>query len=175
MGLGLLVVIVCGMLVFNYIRSNRSDSVSQETSTESLTQEKQGDKAIPQPVISLPANHTVTDGDTLWTIAEKYYHSGYNWVNIASENKLANPNFLTVGEKLSIPKAETIVVGEILSDGVSDMRIDGTSYTVQKGDNLWQIALRSYGDSYAWVKIAQANKLVNPNLIHSDNKLIIPR
>ncbi|OGG13000.1 hypothetical protein A2773_00105 [Candidatus Gottesmanbacteria bacterium RIFCSPHIGHO2_01_FULL_39_10] len=175
MGLGLLVVIVSGMLVFNYLRSNKSDSVSEETSSESLSQEKQGGKAEPQPIIVLPTNHTVIGGETLWAIAEKYYRSGYNWVNIASENKLADPNFLIVGEKLSIPKAETIMVGQILSDGVSDTRIDSTNYTIQKGDNLWQIAIRSYGDGYAWAKIAQANKLVNPSIIHSGNVLVIPR
>jgi len=46
---------------------------------------------------------------------------------------------------------------------------------VVKGDNLWQIALRAYGDGYQWVKIARENKLANPDLIHSGNILKIPR
>ncbi len=171
-GLGLLVVIVAGMLIFNYLKINRDDNVSEETSTESLTQEK---KFKPESVIFLPTSHIVASGESLWTIAERYYRSGYNWVNIASENNLADPDYLTVGEKLTIPKAETIMVGSILTPASSDTRIDSTHYKVQRGDNLWLVALRSYGDGYAWTKIAQANKLANPNLIHFGNILIIPR
>jgi nucleoid-associated protein YgaU len=44
-----------------------------------------------------------------------------------------------------------------------------------KGDSLWKIAVRAYGDGYKWVSIAKANKLVNPNLIHSGNVLTLPR
>ncbi|HKZ34643.1 MAG TPA: LysM peptidoglycan-binding domain-containing protein [Patescibacteria group bacterium] len=49
-----------------------------------------------------------------------------------------------------------------------------TTYSVQKGDHLWGIAIRFYDSGYNWVDIAQANKLVNPNLIHSGNTLEIP-
>lgn len=54
-------------------------------------------------------------------------------------------------------------------------RIDGTSYTVQKGDYLWDIAVRAYGDGYRWVDIARANNLSNPDIIHSGNVFAIPR
>ena len=54
-------------------------------------------------------------------------------------------------------------------------KISGNSYTVVKGDYLWDIAIRAYGDGYKWVDIARANKLANPDIIHSGNKFIIPR
>ena len=53
--------------------------------------------------------------------------------------------------------------------------ISGNSYTIAKGDYLWSIALRAYGNGYKWVDIAKANKLTNPDIINVDNKLIIPR
>ncbi len=49
------------------------------------------------------------------------------------------------------------------------------TYVVLKGDNLWTISVRAYGDGYQWTKIAQANNLTDPSLIHSGNVLKIPR
>lgn len=49
------------------------------------------------------------------------------------------------------------------------------SYTVQKGDSLWSIAVAQYNDGYKWVEIARANKLVHPNVIHTGNVLTLPR
>lgn len=54
-------------------------------------------------------------------------------------------------------------------------QIKGASYTVVQGDNLWNIAVRAYGDGYKWVEIAKANKLANPDLIHAGNKFVLPR
>jgi nucleoid-associated protein YgaU len=54
-------------------------------------------------------------------------------------------------------------------------KISGNTYTVVRGDNLWNIAVRAYGDGFRWVEIAKANKLVNPHLIHAGNKFTLPR
>ena len=169
MGLGLLVVIVAGLLLFNFLRANRGKAI-QTTQNQSINQETQG-----KPVLSLPSNYKVDQGDSLWTIAEKYYHSGYNWVTIASANKLENPNIVVVGQVLSIPNAEVISPIQKNTSTMPLEKIEGSSYTVVKGDDLWQIALRTYGDAHAWIKIAEANKLDNPNLIHTGNVLKIPR
>ncbi len=48
------------------------------------------------------------------------------------------------------------------------------TYQVVKGDTLWSIAIKVYGDGYRWPEIAKANKLQNPNLIHSGNIFVIP-
>lgn len=49
--------------------------------------------------------HTVKSGDTLYTLAEKYYGDGSLWQHIHDANKkvLPNPNRLEVGQKLVIP------------------------------------------------------------------------
>lgn len=47
-------------------------------------------------------------------------------------------------------------------------------YIVKKGDNLWSIARKYYGKGSLYTRIAQANKLKNPNLIYPGQKLIIP-
>ena len=132
--------------------------------------------------------YTVGHGDTLWSIAERKYTSGYNWVDIQRFNNLANPNVLYEGQKLTLPVLSPIAVTiaqptkqkQATSTGVNNSqlltnKILGVNYTVVKNDTLWDIAVRAYGDGYAWTKISNANKLVNPSLIHSGNKLIIPR
>ena len=148
--------------------------------------------------------YVVKQGDTLWAIAEKEYKSGYNWVDIARVNKLSNPDAIEVGSKLTLPKVQSQVttVTKVVAKATvmtpdeqnnktsrkvelnkaamkqapsQTQKITGSIYTVVRGDNLWTISVRAYGDGYQWVKIAKANKLVNPNVIHRGNKFIIPR
>ena len=51
-----------------------------------------------------------------------------------------------------------------------------TTYTVKKGDTLSIIARKFYGDGSKWPVIYNANKdkIINPNLIHPDQVLVIP-
>ncbi|PJE70196.1 hypothetical protein COU97_00990 [Candidatus Shapirobacteria bacterium CG10_big_fil_rev_8_21_14_0_10_48_15] len=165
MFLGALVVIVIGTLVFNYFRGvGQENSSAAEEEAESETT-----AAVEEmPTLNeLPKNYQVKLGDSLWKIAFEVYGSGYNWVEIAQANSLDNPNLLAVGQELTLPQVEEIrPFGKTISDA---------SYTVEEGDNLWEIAVRAYGDGYRWPDLAEANSLVNPNLIHTGNTLTIPR
>lgn len=51
-----------------------------------------------------------------------------------------------------------------------------TTWTVQKGDCLWNIAKEIYGDGSKYTKIYEANKdkIRNPNLIYPNQVLVIP-
>lgn len=200
LGLGALVVIVVGLSVFNYFsRINRSEisneakqtTQSQNVTPESKPQPTQGEDKFAYKPTNLPTKYTVTADDHLWGIAQRYYNSGYNWVDIARENNLANPNAIHVGDELTIPKVEARIPtvqtaqAQLPSTGISsqqnqltvstDQQISGNSYTVKTGDNLWTIAERAYNDGYKWVQIANTNKLADPNLIHSGNVFNIPR
>lgn len=175
MGLGLLVILVSGMLIYNFIRSKPvSDSGQDQVSNNGTA------SLAPQPVFAVPTIHVVAPGEDLWVIAEKYYRSGYNWTTIAKANNLPDPNIISTGQKLNIPKADTITVASEQSispkqtDTSAPEKIVGKTYTVVRGDDLWLISVRAYGDGYQWVKIARANKLVNPNLIHVGNVLTLP-
>lgn len=128
--------------------------------------------------------YVVKSGDNLWNIAERHYKSGYNWVDIARANKLSNPGQISAGTKLTLPKvtakAPTTEAGkgqiaQVDQKNTAGAKITGDSYKVVKGDNLWNIAVRAYGDGYKWVDIARANKLANPGIIHADNNLKLPR
>lgn len=139
----------------------------------------------------------VQKGESLWSIAEKKYTSGYNWVDIARANNLSNPSDIHAGDRLVLPtvptKTPTIqtVVAKAPSKNTAVNKVStnqnvpgtvttmapitGNSYTVVKGDNIWNIAVRAYGDGFRWVDIAKANNLSDPRVIHSGNVLTIPR
>ena len=119
--------------------------------------------------------HTVQKGENLWKIAELYFDSGYNWVDIAEENDLRNPGVIEPNQELTIPSVTSKASTVVANKKEESEAISGATYTVQKDDNLWDIAIRAYGDGYRWSEIAKENKLINPNLIHNGNILTLPR
>lgn len=48
--------------------------------------------------------YEVVKGDSLWKIAVRSYDDGYQWVKIARENKLSNPNVIYSGNILVLPR-----------------------------------------------------------------------
>lgn len=171
MVLGIATVVIVGIILFNYFRNYSSSSqvendINQITANEEIGEEK-----------TLPAKYTVAAGESLWDISEKFYRSGYNWVDISRENNLVNPDFITEGQVLVIPKVEakqaTLTAAEKSTE--QPAAIKGDRYTITKGDTLWDISVRAYQDGYKWVEIAKANRLANPNIIHPGNVLILPR
>lgn len=181
--LGALIVLVIGVLVFNYFNKPKSDlGPAQQTQTENQDVSKD----------SLPGKYTVKEGDTLFTIAEKYYQDGYKFTEIANANKLTDPDLLEAGQVIEIPKIEIAQVQatnepaaanqpqEALGTGGGNStiwgdRIEGNSYTVVDGDWLSTIAGRAYGDIMSFDKIAKANNISNPDLIEPGTVLTIPR
>jgi len=168
--LGIVVVIVAAVLVFSFLKGRNFNKTGSTQST-STSQEQQANKPLPK-------TYQVKQGDDLWNISEKIYGSGYNWVDLASANKMENPELLYVGTKLTVPNVKPKIVkntADSVNSAQNTNSITGSTYTVQKGDYLWGIAIRAYGDGFKWVEIARANKLVNPNVIHSGNVLSLPR
>ena len=100
------------------------------------------------------------------------------WVDIATENKIANASIIEVDQELVIPNLEEQVTQTEEMPTESDAQIASTEsqqYTVEKGDSLWKIAVKVYGDGYKWVEIAKENKIITPNIIYSGNILVLPR
>ena len=147
MGLGLIVVLLVVGLLYNYFKSVNKPGETSSTSTAQIEEPVAGNE------------YTVVMGDSLWTIAKAAYGSGYNWVDIFAANKAvleSNPDLLYIGTKLTLPKVEVK---------------EPISYIVAPGDNLWNIAVKTCGSGYAWVKTARENKLANPNLLYAGQVL----
>jgi len=169
--LGAVVVIVIGALIFNYFRGVGKIKTEEGQPTQTIGEVKLIEEEGELKPEGLPIAYQVQAGDNLWKIAEKFYSSGYNWVDIAKENNLVNANRLLVDQELVLPK---VAVRQPV-EKIAEQQITGNKYTVVKGDNLWNIAVRAYQDGYQWVKIAHENNLANPNLIHPGNVLKLPR
>jgi len=222
--LGIIVVVVATVLLLTFVRGksvNTDDanrqSIAEEahqkeqdilaTSDKKITSENTADnnEAMADQEIK-GSSYTIQDGDTLWSIAERKYKSGYNWIDIKEANKMGEADVLIVGKKITLPDVkakivtvtegsnqeiakvteepkqeiakadnETEVKAEATSSVDSNNKITGNSYTVVRGDNLWDIAVRAYGDGYQWTKIARSNNLSNPDIIHAGNQFTIPR
>lgn len=56
----------------------------------------------------------------------------------------------------------------------NEQKATADSYTVKKGDTLWDISRRLYGDSSLAYKLATANNIKNPNLIFPGQVLTLP-
>lgn len=157
--LGALVIVVVGILIVNYFKDRGGKTLTGVNTQATQTKE-----------------HVVVKGETLWSIAEDSFGSGYNWVDIKSANNLKTDT-IEVGQKLTIPvvsaKKPTATKAAAVTKVTSP--IATSSYVVVKGDCLWNIAVRAYGDGFKWTQIAKANKLVNPNIIHAGNVLVLPR
>jgi nucleoid-associated protein YgaU len=175
--LGAAVILVVGLLIFNYIRQNRqSQMITDQAATtqespkvgEVVVEQTPDGKVVPK---NLPMSYEVKTDDNLWKICEANYGSGYNWVDVVSENKLTNPDYLLVGQKLNLPKVEV----RMPIAATTTVTITGNTYKVVKGDTLWDISVRAYGDGYKWSEVAQANNLDNPHLILVDQELKLLR
>ncbi len=199
--LGVLIVVVLGVLLFNYFNRPSSDlGTSQQADSSQNAQVEDVKKE------NLPGKYTVKEGDTLFTIAQSYYDDGYKFSEIVIANKLDNADMLVTGQVLEIPKlaqattnpaasptteleaqasptpsAEVAPSGEEKGIGGAENqtvwgeKITGDTYTVTQGDWLSKISGRAYGDIYSYTKIAQANNITNPDLIEPGMVLKIPR
>lgn len=184
MFLGLVIVVVAVGLIFTFFQRQRGvvsvPGVSQTTSQKLLVPTETSEKTTIEE-----SNYTVKRGDNLWKIAEVNYGSGYNWTDISKANKLTNPGQLLVGQKLILPKVEKkVAVNAVNKTSVITKTVTETqtkivvgSYKVARGDNLWKIAVKTYGDGYQWVQIWKSNKksLLNPDKLEIGMELVLPQ
>jgi nucleoid-associated protein YgaU len=160
MALGLAVVLLVGAAFFNFL-SKRTTTNNDQTDSDSQR-------------VSVPLIHRIAEEETLWSISTKYYQNGYHWVEIQNANNLSNPDYLTVGQILTIP-AITEDTGSVDTLAASvDSKPIHESVTVAPDESLWVIALREYGNPYRWTDIAKENNLKNPNIIYAGNILRLP-
>jgi len=113
--LGAIVVIVIGALAFRYFRGN--NAAVEATPTPGIENQQVVEvEELPQGEVmteettegqiptNLPAKYTVKEGDSTWKIAEAFYGSGFNYVDIETANGLTPEQGLTAGMSLTIPR-----------------------------------------------------------------------
>ncbi|MCX6816539.1 MAG: LysM peptidoglycan-binding domain-containing protein [Candidatus Beckwithbacteria bacterium] len=159
--LGAVVVIIVGVLIYNYFAAvNQTGKISE----------------IAEQTTEQPKTHTVAKGEHLWNISVKYYNDGYKWTEIAKANNLANPDKIEEGQVLTLPQIENQQLTTI-AESVTEQTNYPSEYTVKTSDSLWKISVAVYADGYQWSKIWEANKtkITNPDIIETGMVLTIPR
>lgn len=130
----------------------------------------------PQPTSATPtattvptagATYTVRLGDSLYGIAVRF---NTTVEALATLNNITNPNRIVAGTVLRVP------TGGGTAPTATPTTSPGTggplTHVVQRGENLFRIALRY---NVTVERLMQANQLINPNLIFAGQALIIPR
>lgn len=195
--LGALIVLVVGILIFNYFNRGNSQEV-----TPSATQTEMSQDVTPE---NLPGKYTIKEGDTLFLIAEKYYSTGEKFLEIAKANNITNFDSIEAGQVIEIPKLEAVATtvepsaspeasvepspttapsAEVVEQTEPTIvttqdfgpAITGDKYVITEGDWLSTIAARAYnGDVMGYARIAQANNITNPDYIQTGMEIVIPR
>ena len=177
--LGVITIVILVILAVNFWKTNQPHiNWFKGEETEEVKEESKKEEKTEEVTKEEERVYVVKKGDYLWKIAQEVYGSGYNWVDIAKANKLKNPGVLYKGQKLKLPKVDKKTLTQKPNQKTkidADQVIKDDHYKVQKGDNLWKVAVRAYQDGYKWVEIAKANKLKNPNVIEVGQELAIPR
>jgi LysM repeat protein len=142
----------------NLVSDPPFDPVSDDT--EEITPPPDEEEAVTPPTTTTNTTYTVVQGDSFWGISRKFKVTVQA---IRNANPDVIPEKIQPGQVLQIPPAppETPAIEE---------EIDGTRYTVQRGDTLTEIA-RKHGVTIEDIK--QANNM-SSSLILAGKELIIP-
>jgi 5'-nucleotidase/UDP-sugar diphosphatase len=78
--------------------------------------------------------------------------------------------------KVSTPPAQPTPSVKTADESLEPASAAGRTYIVQKGDTLYKIAKKFYGDGSKWKKIWEANRnrVPDPNRLKEGTRLIIP-
>ena len=172
--LGMLVAFFIFSLTYKYFLKNIHLNLAINLPGFEIRSKKIEKKIAKQNVVK---TYVVEEGEDLWHIAEKFYGSGFNAYDISIANKLNDASALETGTKIIIPevKRRGATTGDISASSTSQVTYSKDKYVVQPGDSLSIIALKVYGDLYAWTRILQANNLSSPDNIEVGMILSIPR
>ncbi|MDJ0556589.1 MAG: LysM peptidoglycan-binding domain-containing protein [Microcoleaceae cyanobacterium MO_207.B10] len=108
--------------------------------------------------------YTVEYGDNLRDIATRFTDNGLNYSAIAGYNGISNPDVIFPGNTIRIPQYlipqdnSTVTTGGETTGNSNDF-----IYTVEVGDNLWDIATRFTDNGLNYSVIAEYNDISNPS------------
>ena len=145
----------------------REASFGSDSAQAKFVQSKEG-KLVP-----LLAVHKIKPGETLGSIALRYYRDASCWEDIVAANEGLNPKRLKVGALINLPRLS-------LTDSIPNYpvpqppQVRQDSYTVQKGDTLSSIAEKKYNDGRVWPELARFNGIEPPYSLRAGQEIKLP-
>lgn len=119
--------------------------------------------------------YIIKKGDSLKSIAQKYYGNSNKEKTIANLNFIENPSSIKVGEEIIVavrPLEETTTKPSKKSK--TNSVICKTTYTIHAGDTLGKIAQKLLGSSSKANKILEVNPDIRPDRLRIGTKINIP-
>ncbi|MCC5910478.1 MAG: LysM peptidoglycan-binding domain-containing protein [Clostridiaceae bacterium] len=113
------------------------------------------------------STYAVQRNDTPWTISNKF---GISMSNFLSANGLKSGDYIYPGQKVTIPSGNKINTPSTSTNSSTPTKIYKT-YSVQRGDNLWNIAIK-HGIPYQ--ELLKTNRLNESSIVQIGQKLTIP-
>lgn len=200
--LGFVVIVIIGLLVVNYFRnlenggqidrqadsnattSSQIHTIAEGESLWTIAEQYYNDGFLWTEIME--ANNITNPGDI--EVGQELTIPDIESENVVAdtsqedtqEDKTATPEATVIAEETTQPEPTEVAEATISPDMAGDVDekpsepTDEGTYTVVRGDNLWDIAVEMYGDGYRWTDIAEANDLANPGIIHAGNVLVIP-
>lgn len=181
----------------------RRDSVTRQQSKNEAMTVYMGTTRQTQPraiglddtqAASLPFTyHEVRAGESLTSIASRYFGDGALALELASFNKLTNPNALRAGVRIKIPtQVDPLIRGELTPTPAPNRTPTTTpraepkqpprepkyaTYTIKSGDVLSKISQKLLGTSKRYLELYELNKDVmsSPNRLIPGTIIRIPR
>lgn len=144
-----------------FIEPEIAEEHKSEVNVERIPFNQEAEKEVQkEEVFEDDFYYVVRPGDTLWSLSLEYYLDPYNYKRLASHNNIDSPDVIYPGQKIYFP-------GQIVKRDYI--------YTVNLGDNLWQIAKKIYSDPFMWEFLAGYNSVdIESRIIWPGMKLRIP-
>lgn len=153
----------------------RTEQVETPLANATTTAQSPTSESAPQSLANPPAAsfsesdgvwHSVSDGETLWSIAQKHYGNGALAGKLAEFNgaRASNPDLIRAGVRLRIPPRH-VLTGEAVPTITQTPRTPKSAesfrlYTIKRGDTLGEIAIRELGTIKRMQEIVKLNENV---------------
>jgi LysM repeat protein len=157
---------IAGVLVAAAPQAHAAERTPAQATT--VTEQQARTDALVKSAQPATRTYTVRSGDTLSSIAERYYHNSgdWTWIYEANKSKIRNPDSVYVGESLTIPysapsgtssytprHAKAATQTTVLTSATSNL---SGNLSCSGLEALWEAAGGSHTEAFMAAEIAMA-------------------